>query len=288
MRFVLNFGMGDPMHGVPLAQAAEAAGYDALVCPDSFFYPKQSDSKYLYNEDGDRTFLDGVPFFDPAVWMATWAALTKTLRFYPSVYKLPSRHPVQVAKIFSSLCVASNNRISLGVGSSPWKEDLTVFGLEWESRGKRMDECIAIIRGLLTGDYFGFDGQFYKFPEIKMNPAPTKPMPILVGGHAPPALRRAAKTGDGWVSANTTFDVIKDLIGKLNDARREAGTDKNPFEIHAFDVGLTKVDDVKRLRDLGVTHAPVIPWLVHGFNPPLEQKLDAVKRFGDEVIAKVG
>jgi hypothetical protein len=52
-------------------------------------------------------------------------------------------------------------------------------------------------------------------------------------------------------------------------------------------VGLTKVDDVKRLRDLGVTHAPVIPWLVHGFNPPLDQKLDAVKRFGDEVIAKI-
>jgi probable F420-dependent oxidoreductase len=287
MRFVLNFGMGDPMHGVPLAKAAEAAGFDSMGCPDSFFYPKVSDSKYFNNEDGDRTFLQGVPFFDPAVWLATWAAHTTKLRFYPSVYKLPSRHPVQVAKIFSSLCVASDNRISLGVGSSPWREDLTVFGLEFETRGKRMDECIAIIRGLLTGQDFSFDGQFYKFPEVKMTPAPSKPMPILVGGHAPPALRRAAKFGDGWVSANTTFDVIKGMIEKLNEARREAGTDKKSYEIHAFDVGLTKTDDVKRLADLGVTDAVVIPWLAHGFNPTLEQKLDAVKRFSGDVIAKL-
>ena len=64
-----------------------------------------------------------------------------------------------------------------------------------------MDEQIEILRGLMGGNYFGFQGEFYDIPEIKLCPVPSKPVPILIGGHSNLALKRAAKIGDGWISA---------------------------------------------------------------------------------------
>ncbi|HLB85909.1 MAG TPA: LLM class flavin-dependent oxidoreductase, partial [Steroidobacteraceae bacterium] len=144
MRFVINYGLGNIDHGVPIARAAEAAGFASLGIPDSFFYPKHSDSRYPYTPDGGRSFIEHQAFLDPCVWIATMAAVTKRLRFYPSVYKLPARHPLAVAKMFSSLAHVTGNRVALGVGLSPWLEDFTYLGIDWESRGRRMDECIRV------------------------------------------------------------------------------------------------------------------------------------------------
>ena len=77
------------------------------------------------------------------------AAVTKTLRFYPAVMKLPVRQPLVLAKALSSLAVISGNRVSLGAGLGPWREDFTYNGVAFEKRGKLMDECIEIIRGAL-------------------------------------------------------------------------------------------------------------------------------------------
>ena len=114
------------------------------------------------------------------------------------VLKLPSRHPVLTAKAYASLAFLSNNRVSLGVGISPWKEDLVFLNVNWERRGKVMDECLEAIRGLWTGDYFAYNGEFIKFDEVKMRPVPEVPVPILVGGHSKPALRRARPS---WATA---------------------------------------------------------------------------------------
>ena len=80
------------------------------------------------------------------------------------------------------------------------------MGVPWERRGKRMDECIDILRGLTAGGYFEFHGEFYDIQPIKMSPAPTEPIPILVGGHADAALRRAVRRGDGWMHAGGAGD----------------------------------------------------------------------------------
>lgn len=287
MRFVLGYGLNDIAHMQPVAVAAEAAGFDSFTIGDSLFYPKHTDSVYPY-KGGDRSFLENIDFLDPVAAIAAMATITKTLRFYPGVLKLPCRHPILTAKQFSSLAVLSNNRVSLGVGISPWYEDLAYLGVNWEQRGKVMDECLAVIRGILKGGYFGFEGEFFKFGEVKMRPIPTQPIPILVGGHSLPALRRAARLGDGWMSAGGTLEENKNMIETINRLRLEYGTQDKPFEIHAGVMDYTDTDAMKRMADIGATHIFTAPWDVYNPLNSLQEKIDAVKRFGDEVIAKLG
>ncbi|HLG90200.1 MAG TPA: TIGR03619 family F420-dependent LLM class oxidoreductase [Alphaproteobacteria bacterium] len=287
MRFVLGYGLNDINHMIDVAVAAEAAGFDSFTIGDSLFYPKHTDSIYPYKE-GDRSFLENIDFLDPVAAIAAMAVKTSTIRFYPGVLKLPCRHPILTAKQFSSLAAISNNRVLLGVGISPWKEDLTYLGVDWDHRGKVMDECLTVIRGVLKGGFFGFDGEFYKFGEIKMRPVPSKPIPILVGGHSTPALRRAAKLGDGWMSAGGTLEENKSMVEKINQFRREFGTAGKPFEIHAGVMDFNDTDAMKRMVDMGATHIFTAPWNVYEPIASLQGKIDAVKRFGDNVIAKLG
>ena len=98
MRFTFAEAMTDPSYYVPLAQAAEAAGYDSITVADSLCYPKDSDSVYPYTEDGSREFLEDKAFIEPFVLMAAMGAATQRLRFTPFVLKLPVRPPVLVAK----------------------------------------------------------------------------------------------------------------------------------------------------------------------------------------------
>lgn len=287
MRFVLGYGLNDIAHMSQVAIAAEAAGFDSFTIGDSLFYPKHTDSIYPY-KGGDRSFLENIDFLDPVAAIAALAAVTKTLRFYPGVLKLPCRHPILTAKQFSSLAAISNNRVLLGVGISPWREDLEYLGVDWDNRGKVMDECLAVIRGVLQGGFFGFQGEHFKFGEIKMRPIPTKPIPILVGGHSMPALRRAAKLGDGWMSAGGTIEENKAMVESLNKLRIEYGTADKPFEIHAGVMDYNDTDSMQRMVEIGATHIFTAPWDVYNPLASLDAKLDAVKRFGDNVIAKIG
>jgi probable F420-dependent oxidoreductase len=285
MKFVLGYGLNDIRHMAAVAQAAEASGFDSFTFGDSLFYPKHTDSIYPY-KGGDRSFLENIDFLDPTAAIASLAAQTKTLRFYCGVLKLPSRHPVLTAKAYASLAFLSNNRVSLGVGISPWKEDLVFLNVNWEKRGKVMDECLEAIRGLWTGNYFAYHGEFINFDEVKMRPVPEVPVPILVGGHSKPALRRAARLGDGWMSAGGTVEENKEMVQAIQANRKEYGTDTKPFQIHAGVMDSTDVDSMKRMVEIGATHIFTAPWDVYNPQLSLEEKVDAVKRFGDTVIAK--
>jgi len=288
MRFTLMLGLGGYQDYLPLAPAAEAAGWSAVSMPDSIFYPSITESEYPYLDTATvRQALDGVPVIEPFVAMAQMAAVTKTLRFYPGVMKVPVRQPLLLAKSLSSLAVVSDNRVSLGAGFSPWKEDFTYNGVEFEKRGKLMDECIAIIRGAMSGEYFEFHSEHYDFGPMKMSPVPGRPVPILIGGHAKPALRRAARMGDGWISANSDYDSLKAMVGQLDEFRKEYGTDSNQnFEIHLLDSNARTLDDFCRLRDLGGTDICISLWSGYEENLDLQRKLDSVRRFGEEIIAR--
>src|SRR6202161_755848 len=154
----------------PLAQAAEAAGYHAMTIADSIAYPFASDSKYPYTPDGNREFLDGKAFVEAFVLAGALCAVTTSLRFNFFVLKLPIRPPALGAKQDGSLTAVFGDRLGLGVGTRPWPEELELMDVPSATRGKRMDECIEIIRGLTSGDYFEFHGEFYDIPKTKMTP----------------------------------------------------------------------------------------------------------------------
>lgn len=290
MRFAYHPSMCDPSHYLTLARATEDNGFDCMTFPDSICYPQEADSEYPYNADGSREFLDNVPFLEPFSAIPAMAAVTERITFSTSVVKLPIRQPVLVAKQTSTVAVMSNNRFVFGIGISPWKEDFTICGERWPGRGRRMDEMIDIIRGLMTGDYFGYDGEFYQVPACKLCPVPSEPVPIIIGGHADPALKRAARAGDGWISAGGNYDELKKMIGRINELREEYGTAGRPFQIHAMTQEAYSVDGIKRLEDLGVTECVVAFRNVYEGqeDPPLQQKLDTLKWYADEVIAKSG
>lgn len=288
MRFTYAEAMTDPTFYIPLAQAAEAAGYHAMTIADSVAYPFESDSKYPYTPDGSREFLDGKAFVEAFVLAGALSAATTTLRFNFFVLKLPIRPPALVAKQAGSLAALFGNRLGLGVGTSPWPEDYELTGVPFAKRGKRMDECIDIIRGLTTGEYFEFHGEFYDIPRTKMTPAPSEPIPILIGGHADAALKRAARN-DGWMHGGGDAEELDQHLKKLSRFR-EAEGHSGPFEVHVISADAYTVDGIKRLEDKGVTDVIVgfrVPYINGSDTEPLDAKIRHLEKFAEKVIAKV-
>jgi alkanesulfonate monooxygenase SsuD/methylene tetrahydromethanopterin reductase-like flavin-dependent oxidoreductase (luciferase family) len=232
----MKFHYGESMTAIdnylPLAKAAEEMGYDGFLIPDSLIYPKASDTAYSYTEDGGRSFLENKAFVESFILAAAMVGATTRLEFTTNVVKLPVRPPLYSAKLATSLAALSHNRFNFGVGLSVWPEDYAVMGVPWEKRGKRMDECIAIVKGLGTGDYFEFHGEFFDLPPVKLNPVPSKPLPILIGGHSDQALKRAA-LHDGFLYAGGPPGEIWDVLEKLHGFRRTAGTQDKAYRIFA-------------------------------------------------------
>ena len=287
MRFTYAEAMTDPSHYLPLAKAAEAAGYTSMAVADSLAYPKESDSVYPYTEDGSREFLEDKDFIETFTLIAAMGAVTSTIRFTPFVLKLPVRPPVLVAKQATSIACLTGGRLGLGVGVSPWPEDFEVMGVPWERRGKRMDEAIDVVRGLSRGGFFEFHGEFYDIPAIKITPA--QPFPILVGGHSEAALRRAAVRGDGWMHAGG--DDLDDLLTRLHRIREAEGRAGDPFEVHVISMDAYTPDGIKRLEDKGVTDVIVgfrRPYIMGPDTEPLAKKIEHLERYAETVIAKSG
>lgn len=287
MRFSYAEAMGDPAHYVPLAQAAEAAGWDGTTVPDSICYPEHSTTRYPYTADGERTFLDGKPFIEPFSLVPAMAAVTERLRFATFVLKLPIREPVLVAKQMTSVAVMSQGRFALGCGLSPWPEDFEACNQPWKARGRRMNEMLEILRGLQSGEYYSFDGEFYQVPSLKLCPVPEKQVPLLIGGHSEAALKRAARLSDGWMHAGGDPEEFDRLLARLNELRREYGRENEPFEIHAISMDAYSVDGLKRLQDRGITDVIVgFRDIYRGGDVSLEEKLAPLEAYANDVIAK--
>ena len=180
------------------------------------------------------------------------------------------------------------------MGLSPWPEDFEALGVPWERRGKRMDECIDILRGLMQpGDeptFFGYEGEFFQFEPLQQCPAPTEKIPLLVGGHSDAALRRAVRKGDGWMHAGGDGEELDRLLARLAEIRQEEGDTRDDFEVHVISYDAYTVDGIKRLEDKCVTDCIVgfrIPYIKGPDTEPLETKIKHIEQYGESIIAKV-
>jgi probable F420-dependent oxidoreductase len=289
MRFTYAEAMTDPAFYLPLARAAEQAGFHAMTVADSLCYPRDSEAVYPYTADGRRDFLEDKAFIETFTLIAAMGAVTSRLRFAPFVLKLPVRPPLLVAKQASSVAFLTGNRLSLGVGLSPWPEDYELMGVPWKSRGKRMDEAIDIVRGLTRGGYFEYHGEVYDIPAVKMTPVPTEPIPILVGGHSEAALRRAAVRADGWMHAGGPAGELHHLLERLQEQRRAAGTGDRRFEIHVISTDAYSLDGIRRLEEKGVTDVIVgfrMPYIEGQDAEPLATKIEHLERYAERIIQK--
>ncbi|GAB3273942.1 TIGR03619 family F420-dependent LLM class oxidoreductase [Parahaliea aestuarii] len=288
MRFSYQVGMCEADHYVPLARAAEAAGYDGITIPDSICYPREASSKYPYNKDGSREFLESVPFVESLIAVAHMAAVTENIRFATFVYKLAVRQAAVVAKQAQSIQVLSGNRFDFGIGISPWEEDFAVCGVPWEKRGQRFDEQIDILRGLESGEFFGYEGELISMPANKMCPAPSAPTPLLIGGHADVALKRAARVGDGWMCAGASMDDLRGYIGRINSLREEYGTTDRPFRVFTTGQDAFSKEGIEELESIGVTDVIIGFRNVYEMEPdkPLDEKIAMLNWYAGEFITK--
>lgn len=289
MKFSLTLTFNPIQDQIELAKMADEMGMHSANIGDGLFFYEETTVDYAYTKSGDRYWNANTGFLDPFCAIAHLGAVTKNIRFLVNVLKLPCRQPLLVAKQAGTASFLCQDRMSLGVGLSVWPEDFSLNGTDMSTRGVRCSEMIEILRKSLTGDVFEHHSEHYDIPPLSINPVPQKEMPILIGGTAPAALRRAARLCDGFVSPNVKSPEIEQMVKDINGYRKEYGTDNKPFEMISVATDIYDLDGHKRLRDMGITEACVMPWMYHGgkFSSPLEFKQDSMKRFQDEVMSKM-
>lgn len=291
MRFTVPLPMMPADHYVPMAKAAEEHGFDSIAVPDSVFYPETVSGEYPFSADGGRWWPAETPFLDPFVAIPAMAAVTERITFFTNVLKLPLRHPLLVAKQVASIAALSGDRFRLGVGISWIPEEFAWTGTEMRTRGARTDEAIEIIRLVCAGGgpaWVEHHGQHYDFDRLMIAPAPEQPVRVLVGGHSDFAMRRAARLGDGWISANVMATELEELVARLHGHLADAGRSPEGFEVNGLAMDVLDADGFRRLGAAGVTECQVVPWYFYGGDPnDLGVQLDSLRRFADEVLGEL-
>jgi len=286
MDFSVALPMLPPEHFLPLARAAEDAGFASIAVPESVFFPEAVSADYPYTADGGRFWSPETPFLDPFVAIPAMAAVSERIRFFTNVLKLGIRDPLLVAKTVSSAAAMADGRVGLGVGLSWIPEEFAWLGKNMRTRGARTDEAIDIIRLVCTGEWVEYHGKHYDFGRLMVRPVPTQPVPIYVGGLSEPGMRRAARTGDGWISVANTMDEVAGVVPRLAELREEYGRD-GEFEIKALCTDAFDEAGFTRMAEIGVTEAMVCPWFYRpGDVESLEHQVESVLAFGEETVSR--
>ena len=282
--FALSFSPLDQY--VPLAKVADETGWDAVCCSDHVINLETIASVYPYTDDGGRRWEPFTPWPDCWVAIGGMAAATERIRFFTNVYVLPMRNPFNVAKAVGTAAVLSGNRVALGIGMGWCEEEFDALEQPFARRGKRADEMIDVLRALWNGGWVEHHGEFYDFDKLEMTPAPTGRVPIYVGGLSDAALRRAARN-DGWVSDMHTIEEFRAIRAKIDEERAKLDRADTDFAMIGACVDAFDYDGYRRLEDAGVTHLMTMPWVFYGgMTDDLQQKIDGVRRFADDIIAE--
>ncbi len=210
--------------GVPqMARRLEQAGFASLWVSDHVVMPTTVVSRYPYSGDGAMTWVTDDPWYDALIVLAQAAAVTESVELGTAVLVLPQRNPVLLAKQ-----VASLDRLAGGTRGAGRRGRLVGRGVRRVDdavrlAGSRMDEWIALLRACWTGTPPAFEGTHYRLPDgVVCQPTPARPVPVLVGGTTPAALRRAREQGDGWVGIQSADTLDVTAVG---DAVRQLGED---------------------------------------------------------------
>ncbi|MFQ5515576.1 MAG: TIGR03619 family F420-dependent LLM class oxidoreductase [Myxococcota bacterium] len=296
MKFGVAFSNAGPYAApdllMALGHAAEGVGIESFWTIEHVVVPVGYNTEYPYSRSGRLPGTEALPIPDPLLPLAFLAATTSKLRLATGVLILPQRHPTYVAKELATLDVLSRGRAILGVGIGWLKEEFEVLGIPFKERAARTEESIRSIRSLWAEKPEPFEGRFYRWGAVESNPKPVQPggVPIIVGGHADGAARRAARVGDGFFPGRGDEARLRELMGILREECGRVGRDPDEIEVtsilYSYDVGA-----VRRAEDLGVSRLVIGPPGLVESGSGRRADADAIRaeieRFGDTVLAKL-
>lgn len=291
MKCGLQLAMGaavsnwDALQGV--AALADELNYDSLLMGDHVVVPKHIDTKWPYDE-----YVAGMPpyhvytewdILDPFDTVAFLAAITEKVRVGISVVIVPYRHPFDMARRIATIDVLSRGRFILGVGIGWLEEEFQLLDIPFKERGARTDEYVEVMKTLWTEDKPRYSGRFIELAH-DVNPLPQplqKPYPpIWVGGESDPALKRAARIGNGWHFGLITPEQIRPRLERLKQLMDAAGRDYDKLEITGLvDYERLTSETVRAYRDLGVDVLYILP-ISLDTGPVLQQMRDYADMIG--------
>ena len=227
----MRIGFGAPVAGAwatPLylgsfAQRAEALGYASLWSFQRLLVPEGSGMEPVY-----RSVLD------PMVALGYLAARTSRIRLGVAVVNLPFVSPAVLAKQATTVDVLSGGRLDLGLGIGWMPEEFAAAGASTARRGARTEEYLAVLRTLWADEVSSFGGEFYTIPAGRQDPRPVQQPgpPVLLGGMSRPAIERAGRIADGWItSSRADLSNISEAVGAIKEVAAAAGRDPEALRI---------------------------------------------------------
>lgn len=278
MKFGIALGMLHPRAFEDVAVEADRLGYSSLWFPEHLVFPTDMSGSPYPGADAPPV-PPSTPLYDAFSMLSYYAAKTEQIRLGSNVYLLALRHPFVAARSIQTLDILSNGRAEIGIGAGWLRSEWTAAGLDPATRGKRLDEALAVCKRLWTEDVIEHHGEFFDFDPVMFEPKPIQRPhpPIHVGGESEAALKRAARDGDGWLGLAHTLESVATPIARLAELRREFGTEEKPFEILVGGDAKSR-DDVSRWEDAGVTTLFAKPWTRS------REAVDGLRRYADSMF----
>jgi len=248
----------DPIAIREYAQAVEELGYHHILLVDHVIGFDRSDFVGAFGPMTHRT-----TFHEPFVLLGYLAACTQRVELVTGVLILPLRQTVLVAKQAAEVDVLSGGRLRLGIGVGWIQPEFEALNQEYRTRGMRSEEQIVVLRSLWTEPAVTFQGRWHQLEAAGINPQPVqRPIPIWIGGHAEPALRRIARIGDGWMAIGAPDREAAATLGRLRDYVAEIGRPPDAVGVHALLLyseasDMTLEAQVAGWRALGATHLSI-------------------------------
>lgn len=278
MRFGIALGRLNPAFFAEVAVEADRLGFESVWLPEHLVLPVAMSSSPHPGHD-HPPIPPSVPVFDCFAYLSYLAGLTERIRLGTHVYNLALRHPFVAARAVQTLDVVSGGRAEIGIGASWLAEEWDAAGLDFHTRGRRLDEALDVCTRLWTEEVVEHHGEFFDFGPVMFEPKPVqRPRPpVHVGGESDAALRRAARAGDGWIGITHTVESVARPVALLRRWREEAGRAEQPFEVT---VGgpVESRDDVSRWEDAGVDRLIVSPWARS------REAVDGMGRFAERLL----
>ena len=217
---------------VDVAQAAESAGLDSVWVGDHIAFPVEFTSQNPTMADGKYPYPTDNPRLEALTTLAFVAGATSTIRLAVNACVLPQRNPVIVGKAVATLDYLSGGRVIFGVTLGWLREEFDALGADYGRRRELLEDGIEILRALWEQDQPSYGGETHSFLPLNMRPKPVQsPVPIFVGGHSRPALRRAAAVGDGWSASRMTPESLLQYVAFLREERKRSPRADQPFTV---------------------------------------------------------